>query len=208
MQRQTAAFFTTIGLVSLFGTGCGSSLAAPFDRMKGTPMTVYRLQNYEPPAAQAAAPGLASPFPVPPEIQKWMGQGASMIPPGLLPPGLIPGLSPAPAPAQDVARFHGFRILGWMAINDEKQREELTDIFGKDKNFETPKQNCMYAELGFSFGNAVTAPGQPPPLDMLVSLSCHQVQAFNFAWPHGAKTAPTQDAENRVVALWRRAFGG
>jgi hypothetical protein len=38
-------------------TGCSPSLAAPFDTLKkdNAPMTVFRLQNFEPPAAAAGA---------------------------------------------------------------------------------------------------------------------------------------------------------
>ena len=36
---------------------------------------------------------------------------------------LLPGSAPLP-PAQEVARFHNFRILGWMAVTDAKTRDE------------------------------------------------------------------------------------
>ena len=67
-------------------TGCSGALAQPFATMKTQPVTIYRLQNYEPPAT-AAAPG-AVPAGIPPQIQQWLSAGAQLLPPGLLPPGL------------------------------------------------------------------------------------------------------------------------
>src|SRR5579863_2401582 len=78
------------------GTGC-ASLSPPFDQMKASQMTVYRLQNFEPPAqAQAGAAPLGG-LALPPQIQQWITAGASLLPPGLLPPGLLPGTSPQAA---------------------------------------------------------------------------------------------------------------
>ena len=59
--------------------------------MNTTPVTVYRLQNYEAPGAAAAVPGVpAIPGmpPVPPEIQKWLSAGASPGAAGIAP---LPG---------------------------------------------------------------------------------------------------------------------
>lgn len=195
--------------VLAFGSGCGGSLAAPFDQMKTTPVTVYRLQNFEPQPTTAAAgtptiPGLPA---VPAEIQKWLSAGASMLPPGLLPPGLIPGA--AMPSAQTVERLYNFRVLGYMVISDEKSHDEALDIFGKEKNFESPRQACMYPEFGFTFGAQPPLPaGAQPPPAVLVSLSCNQVQAQNLAWPHGAKTGISQDTANRISAFVKRSFGG
>src|SRR5919204_5907013 len=91
-----ASAFTLGVCWSLLGVvaGCAGNPVAPFDSFKNAPMTAYRLQNYEPPPQAAAAtpaqPGLIPGLP--PEIQKWVTAGASM-----LPPGLIPGLTPTPA---------------------------------------------------------------------------------------------------------------
>src|SRR5580700_9075329 len=100
--------FATVALTA--ATGC-SSLSPPFDQMKSSQITLYRLQNYSPPA-QAATPALGG-FQLPPQIQQWVTAGASLLPPGLLPPGLIPGTAPAAPAAPDAQRFHGFRILEW-----------------------------------------------------------------------------------------------
>ena len=126
-----------------------------------------------------------------------------MLPPGLLPQGLLPGAPPAPAPAANVERFHNFRILGWMALTDQKQRDEVLSIFGTEKNFVQPKSQCMYAEFGFSIGR-----GQAPPNDILVSLSCDQAQGFNFMWPYGMKNGFGPDTAQRIVSLVNKTFGG
>ena len=186
--------------------GCGGGLAAPFDQLKSQRVTVYRLQNFEPPPAAMGPNGLPLPVPVPQEIQTWLGGVGSMLPPTLIPPGLLPGGTPAPT--ANVARFHNFRILGWMQVTDQGQKDEILDVFGKDKGWEATRSSCMYAEFGFSFGNTQPAPGQPLPLDVLVSLSCNQVQAFNFNWPHAGKMSPSSDASSRITTIVRKAFGG
>ena len=140
----------TLGLL-LGATGCSSTLAQPFEQMKAQPITIYRLQNYEPPQAAGAAGAPAMVPAIPPQIQQWLTAGAQMLPPGLLPPGLIPGTGAA-APSTDDPRFHNFRILGSTAIADKTQREEVLDLFGHNANFETPRQSCMFAEFGFRFG--------------------------------------------------------
>lgn len=199
----------------LFGTGCSSSLAQPFQNLKDQPITVYRLQNYEPPA-QAQAPGAPAGVQLPPQIQQWLSAGAQMLPPGLLPPGLLPGGTPAPAPGGDVPRFHNFRILGSVAVTDKKQRDDVLDLFGHDSNFQTPTQSCMFAEFGFQFGQG-PAPGAPPgaagptgvlPADVLVSLSCDQVAMVNYGWPYGTKTGLGPDTSKKIIAMVQKAFGG
>jgi hypothetical protein len=202
MRSNVTCFGTTSLLASmllLVGTGCGASLAQPFDQLKksNAQVYVYRLQNFEPPAQQPSA----SPVPslIPPQIMDL----AKFLPPNLLPPGLFPQ-APGAAPAtQQTARFHNFRILGWMALADEKTKEEVYDIFGKEKNFEIPKSQCMYAEFGFSF----QSPGMQQQ-DILVSLSCNQAQGFNFAWPHAAKTGLGSDTSKRIIAVAQKSFGG
>jgi hypothetical protein len=187
--------------------GCASSPAAPFDSFKNVPITAFRLQNYEPPPQAAAAPPTAPGMipGLPPEIQQWVQAGASMLPPGLLPQGLLPGQPAAAAPSaqQDMTpRFHGFRILGQANVMDEGLRQELINVFGFDKNFDNTHASCVYAEFGFSFARS----GQPPA-DVLVSLSCDQVQAQNFLWPF-AQTGLTPDSVQRITKVTRSVFGG
>ncbi|HTM45979.1 MAG TPA: hypothetical protein VL137_13555 [Polyangiaceae bacterium] len=181
-----------VGISALAAAGCASGPSAPFDVMKNANVTAYRLQNYEPPAqaapaAAAAQPGALIPG-IPAEIQQW-AQAAlpglqQLIPPGLLPPGMIPGQPAAatPAPAQQVPRFVDFRILGQSPVLDPKLKEKLGDLFGDSDNYQADHQNCMYPELGLSF----SPQDGSARYDMLVSFSCNQVNAVNFAWPHKA----------------------
>jgi hypothetical protein len=190
-------------LLLALASGCASSLAQPFDSMKSAPITVYRLQNYEPPAAAAGVPGPTSigGIQIPPQIQQWIDAGAHMLPPGLIPPGLLPGAPPLP-PQDNAQRFHNFRILGWMALNDPKQHDEVLDILGHSGNFVTQHDNCMYAEFGFSIAQI-----NQPPADVLVSLSCDQaVAASGFAWPY-ANTGISADTAKRIVGVIQKAFG-
>jgi hypothetical protein len=180
--------------------GC-ASVSPPFNGMKDAQMTVYRLQNFEPPPApaQAAAGGLQ----LPPQIQQWITAGASLLPAGLLPPGLLPGGAPAAAPAADAQRFHGFRILEWQPINDASVKSDVIDLFGHGSNFQNVPSSCMFAEFGF----AMAQPNAPAPADVLVSLSCEEVQAFNFAWPY-PQTGVTPDSSKKVASIAQRVFQG
>jgi hypothetical protein len=203
-RTASAAATFTLAVLSLgSATGC-ASLSPPFDGMKAAPttqMTVYRLQNFVPPAApaQAATP---APFQLPPQLQQWVQAGASLLPPGLLPPGLIPGAQAA-APAPTAPRFHDFPILDYQQVADASLRGDVLDALGHQANYQNPTTSCFYAELGV----AITQPNNPTPADMLVSLSCQQVRAFNFAWPY-QQTGLTPDTEKKFSAIMQRAFQG
>ena len=198
MSRSHVVAF--VPFLLFFAQGCGSSLAQPFDQMKSAPITVYRLQNFEPPA-QAAASTATSQFQLPPQIQQWVTAGAAMLPPGLIPPGLIPGAPAAPvAQAQDI-RFHGFRVLGWKPIPDAKTHDEVLDILGHESNFVAQHDGCMYAEFGFSIQQNAAQPA-----DILVSLSCNQAQSVGINWPY-AKNGISGDTAKRVVAVVQSTFG-
>jgi hypothetical protein len=197
-------------LVALLGAteGC-ASLSPPFDKMKATidteQMTVYRLQNFEPqPVAQnQPAQPQAGGLQLPPQIQQWIQAGASLLPPGLLPPGLIPGAAPTPAPPpqQEPPRFHNFRILEWQPVTDSSVKSDILDTFGKESSFQDTHDNCMYAEFGF----AMAQPNNQAPADILVSLSCDQVQAYNFNWPY-SKTGVTADSAKKIAAIVQKTF--
>lgn len=178
-------------------------MSPPFNGMKDAQMTVYRLQNFEPPAAAQAQTPAAGGLQLPPQIQQWITAGASLLPPGLLPPGLVPGTAPPTAPAPDAQRFHGFRILEWQPVNDAGVKGDVIDLFGHGANFQNATSNCMFAEFGF----AMAQPNAPTPADVLVSLSCEQVQAFNFAWPY-PQTGVTPDSSKKVASIAQRVFQG
>ncbi len=192
-----------LGLAALSGCVSGGGLSQPFNAMQNAPITIFRLQNFElpptPPQPGATALGIQ----IPAQIQEWIKAGAQMLPPGLIPPGLLPGT--AAPPAQDNAqRFHGFRVLGWMALNDPKQHDDVLDMLGHESNFIPQHGSCMYAEFGVS----IAQPNNQPPADYLISLSCNQIQSASPPpWPYPESGVPAETAK-RVVAIVQRAFGG
>jgi hypothetical protein len=186
-------------------TGCQPALSPPFDTMKGAQMTVYRLQNYVPPASAQPSPAVGG-IQLPPQIQQWITAGASLLPPGLLPPGLLPGTSAVVAP--DASRFPagptGFPILSTQQVMDPGVASEILDTLGHPSSFQPPTQSCMYAELGIAIQ-------QPPPAtqpaDFLVSLSCMQIQAVGMQWPY-QNTGLTEASEHKFASILQRVFGG
>ncbi len=199
-RSSTMLTMSAAAVALLAATGCGS-LSAPFSGMKDSQMTVYRLQNFERPAqpAQAAAP---AGFQLPPQIQQWIQAGASLLPPGLLPPGLVPGTA-APPTAPDAPRFHNFPIVDYVQVTDSSAKSDILDAFGHSSDFQSPSQSCMYAELGF----AIAQPNSPTPADILVSLSCQQVAAYNFSWPY-QQTGLTPDTEKKLSLVVKKVFQG
>jgi len=194
------AFALSTLLVTM--TGCGSSLAQPFDKMQDSQMTVYRLQNYEPPAAPANAPAAQ------PQLPPLLQQGAQLLnqllPPGLLPPGLIPGTAPVPPPANaTVYRFHDFRILSYQMVSDSKLKGDIVNVFGKESNFTDSHADCAFAEFGF----AISDPRTGGTDDILVSFSCSNVRAFNFQWPYNSKVGITPDTAKTLATIVQKAFG-
>jgi hypothetical protein len=215
MNRSTIGSFAAVALAA-FATGACAKTAAPFDTLKTANLTAYRLQNYEAPtpvpgAPIPGAPGAGIPG-LPPEITQWVQGGAGglqqLLPPGLLPPGMFggqQGQQPAapqlPGVPDPTPRFHGFRILQQTPVLDPDLKEELAEILGKEKNFDSQHANCLYAEMGLSF---VPGPGAISN-DVLISYSCNQVAARNFAWPHpqtGMTPSATKDLAKIVAQLW------
>lgn len=196
------ARLAALALLSVPGIGC-ASLSPPFDKMKDQAMTVYRLQNYDVPQAPQAQGAPAATLQLPPQIQQWIQAGASLLPPGLLPPGLLPGSAPAAAPAAaDAPRFHGFRILDYQQVSDAAVNHDIVDVFGHGSNFQNGTSNCMFAEFGFAMAEA-----GGPTADLLVSLSCEQVQVFNINWPY-PQTGLTPDSSKKIVSIAQRVFQG
>jgi hypothetical protein len=194
--------FVVVALAA--STGCAPTLSPPFDQMKGAQMTVYRLQNFVPPAAAQQTPAVGG-IQLPPQIQQWISAGASLLPPGLLPPGLLPGTTSTVA--ADASRFppgpQGFPIISSQQIVDPSVANDVLDALGHPSNFQPATQSCMYAELGIMVAQA----NNPQPADFLVSLSCMQIQAVNFQWPY-QNTGLTETSEKKFAALLQRVFGG
>jgi hypothetical protein len=192
--RRTLLLALCLGVPTALA-GCAGSLAQPFNQWSTASVTIYRLQNYEPPPAAAGAT-----FQIPPQIQQWVAGAAQLLPKGLIPPGLL-GTPPAPTAQATDLRFHGFRVLQWKTVADQKTHDAILDIFGHGTNFVTQGAVCPYDEFGFAFQQT---PGGPTT-DILVSLSCEQVQAFNFQWPY-ASTGLSPDTAKRIIAVAQTAF--
>jgi hypothetical protein len=200
-MHRLALTIPALAALSLTGAGCSPSLSQPFASLGTGTITIYRLQNVEPPAA-SGQPGAVT-FQLPNEVQQLISGAAALLPPGLIPPGLIPGAPAAKAPTPQDLRFHDFRVISWQTVNDPSQKTEILDILGHDSNFVAPHATCMYAEFGFAIQ---PSPGAPTD-DVLVSLSCGQVQSFNFVWPY-SNSGISGDAAKRIVAVATKSFGG
>jgi hypothetical protein len=120
-----------------------------------------------------------------------------------LPPGLLPGTAPQAPPAPEAQRFHGFRILDYRQVVDTGTKGDIVDVFGHASSFQSTAPSCMYAEFGY----AIAQPDAPMPADILVSLSCEQVQPFNFAWPY-QQTGITPDSSKKLSAIAQKVFQG
>jgi hypothetical protein len=211
MRTISTSQLAFVGALTLSAFGCAAAPKAPFDTLKDSNATAYRLQNYEPPAAAATTPTTPGAIPgLPPEIQQWIQQGAQalpqLIPPGLIPPGLIPGAPTTPAaPAQPTEpRFHGFRILSQTQVMDPDLKEQLGKLLGDDDSFSNENARCapgtIYAEMGLSWS---AGPGTSN--DILISFSCSQVVSRSFAWPHpatGMKPETAKELTEAVQKLW------
>ena len=93
----------------------------------------------------------------------------------------------APVPA-NAPRFQGFRVIGQSMVASDSDRDSLGKLFGNKSNFDNSQKGCLYPEYGITFG--------VPANDMLVSLSCRDVVARSFQWPHtdhGMKDSTQKD---------------
>jgi hypothetical protein len=216
MKTRTLVLVAAAAVASL-SMGCAGSPAAPFNQLAESPVTVYRLQNYQDQPVATATPATPAPgtggslipgLPIPPEFQPQVQQAQQMIcgflPPGS--PGCTPGGSTTPMPTtpavQNAPMFQGYRIIGQAQVMDTKMRSDIIDIFGYEKSFGPKKSPCMFPELGLSFGA-----GGAQTADVLVSFSCNQVQARNFAWPH-PDNGMKDETVKKLSAIIQKLFGG
>jgi hypothetical protein len=174
--------------------GCAGKPAAPFDTLKTSNLTAYRLQNNEPTPILAtpspAAPGGLPTIPGvdPNALAAGVAALQKLIPPGLQIPGLnLPGAPAAGAPAADTTpRFQSFRILAQQQVLDADLKEKLGKLLGDASNFDNASGRCapnvVYPEFGLSFSSA---PGTQSN-DLLVSMGCNVVVSRTFSWPHPA----------------------
>ena len=190
-MSKSLAFCLGAAALSL---GCAGKPAAPFDTLKTSNLTAYRLQNNEPPSLIAAAPGAApGALPIIPGIDpNAIAAGVAalqkLIPPGLQIPGLaLPGAPAGALPAADTTpRFQTFRILAQQQVLDADLKDSLASLLGDKRNFDNTYARCapnaIYPEIGLSFA---AAPGAPAN-DLLISFNCNQIVSRTFSWPHPA----------------------
>ncbi len=204
------SIFAALTLLVPLAAGCAGR-TAPFNEMDKAQITVLRLSQPPPPVA-AVTPGLIPGLPgipgLPPEMtamgnQLLQGVGAA-LPPGFLPPGLIPGTSPTPvAPVQPQVPLYknSFAITAQMPLTDETLKNEILDILGAKGSFEGSPGQCFTPGMAFS----MQRPGAAPA-DVMVSLSCNQVKADGFAWPYkGNGFSP--EAHDKMAAVYTKLWG-
>jgi hypothetical protein len=202
LRRAGATIALTVALP--VASGCAGR-AAPFDEMDKAQITVLRLQGQEPPP-QTAQPGAPALIPgIPPELQQ-MGQQAlqglqQVLPPGVIPPGLLPGQQPAAAQQPPPPRWKGYIMLAQMPLTDTTVKDEILDVFGDDGSFQAEKGQCFFPGMGVSMAR----PGQPS-VDLLISLSCNQAQGDGFKWPYNVNGF-TPDAHQRLTKVYEKLWG-
>lgn len=189
--------------------GCASR-AVPFDSLDKAQITIYRIQ---PPQPQAAIPGVGAANPlgpllqqlgIPPEMQQqWndtLKQWQTMGIPGLPP---LPGMTPA-QPAPQPVLFRGqWQIVDQRPVLEEKQREQLLDLFGSANSFNNRPAQCWTPSMAFSFYD----PSKPEPVDVVVSLSCNAANGFGFVWPH-ANSYGLQPQSNQALSQIYQSMWG
>ena len=199
--------------------GCAGKPAAPFDALKTSNLTAYRLQNNDASPVVAATPATGATGAAPiipgldPNLQNSITAGVQalqkLIPPGLQIPGLalpgaaaVPGITPA---ADTTPRFQTFRILAQQQVLDNDLKESLGALLGDKDNFDNTYARCapnvFFPEFGLSFASAVGAQSN----DLLVSLACNQVVSRTFSWPYpstGMKISTHSDLNELLVKIF------
>lgn len=214
-MSKTLAFCLGAAALSL---GCAGKPAAPFDTLKTSNLTAYRLQNNDPTPAVAATttttgaatsiiPGLD------PNLQNSITAGVQalqkLIPPGLQIPGLaLPGATGTPgvtSVADTTPRFQTFRILAQQQVLDNDLKESLGALLGDKDHFDNTFARCapnvFFPEFGLSFASA---PGGQSN-DLLVSMACNQVVSRTFSWPYsstGMKIGTHSDLNEILVKIF------
>jgi hypothetical protein len=215
---KTRSLVLVVAGIASLSIGCKGSPAAPFNTLQDSQITAFRLQNYEAPGATATTPtttptatspipglpGLPIPAEFQPQVQQAQTMICSFLPPGSPGCGAAAGATATPVATAvpNAPMFEGFRIIGQAQVMDPDLREQIIDIFGYEKSFDSKKSPCMFPELGLSFGG-----GAQQGANVLVSFSCNQVQARNFNWPH-ADTGLTQKTVQNLSQIIQKLFGG
>jgi hypothetical protein len=137
-----------------------------------------------------------------------MATGLQQALPGLIPPGLIPGAAPG-VPAVPTTppppRFKGYIMLQERFLaedgTDKDIKNEILDLFGDEDSFQDQRDPCFFPGMGFSF----TRPNGAP-VDLLISISCKQVQGDGFTWPY-KKSGFTSDTSQKLTKIYQQLWG-
>jgi len=209
---KTVQAFFALALVAPLAAGCAGR-TAPFDEMDQAQVTILRLQGQEvaPPAPMPAAPGAGLPIiPIPgltPEQQSQVQQGidqfVKMLPPGTIPPGLLPGQPQQPQqPIQSqLPRYKGFVILAQTPLTDETVKDELLDLFGSEDSFNEQRGQCFFPGMGIVMQSPSRA-----PVELLVSFQCNQAMGDGFQWPY-ASNGLTVETSQRLRRVYEQFWG-
>lgn len=194
-----------ISVTALGTTGCASR-AAPFDKLDRASVTVLRLQQQPQGATQTAPPALNIPG-VPPELLQLGQQTLQQLQAqGIIPPGLLPGMPGAPAPANPTLppfpRDNHWGIADQKQVVDPALQEELLDLFGDGDSFNSNRPNCFYPAMAVSF----QSPEFAEPVDVVVSFSCNQAVGYGFQWPH-EQSGLTPTTSSDLARIHQSLFG-
>ena len=200
-QLRNFAQFVALAAILPLAFGCAAR-TAPFDQLDRAQITVLRLQQPQAPQnplGQAGLPGLPG---IPPELQQ-MGQavlqGVQNAVPGLQ--NTLPGLIPGAQQQQQLPQFKGYSIVAQMPLADDKLKEDLLDVFGRETSFSNQVQNCFTPGMGFVF----TQPNAPQ-VELLVSLSCNQAKMDGARWPY-AMNGFTPETRDQLAKIYEKMFG-
>lgn len=214
-MSKPLAFCLAAAALSL---GCAGKPVAPFDTLKTSNLTAFRLQNNDVATVATTTPttGATGTPVIPgldPNLQSSITAGVQalqkLIPPGLQIPGLaLPGTTGATGvtPVADTTpRFQTFKILAQQQVLDNELKESLGALLGDKDNFDNAFARCapnvFYPEYGLSFSSAPGAQSN----DLLVSLACNQVVSRTFSWPHpatGMKIGTHSDLNELLVKIF------
>lgn len=185
-------------------SGCASRVA-PFDELDQAQITIMRLQAAQPQQAAPQPGGMPLIPGIPPELQQLgqqvLEQIGPHVPPGLLPPGLLP--VPGGQPAPQVRLYQNqWAIAGEMPLMDEDAKDKLLDLFGDADSFDNTGRNCYNAGMAVSF----RTPDRIEPVDVVVSFSCNQAWGYGFQWPHAA-AGFKNESRTTLTDIYTRVWG-
>lgn len=152
-----------VAVLCLLAVGCRAR--SPFDGEGPVAIRVARLAPYE----------RRSTEPLPPPIERWLGDGASGLSAELVPPGLLVAGTPLPHWEATTPTFLGFHEIESRKTSDSMARDLIA--WAREETGDEEGASCMYPEFGLDVSRAGVS-GSPPDAQVLVSLACGQLRVF------------------------------